>query len=271
MSALLEASGLAFAVRGRPLVEEVSLAIAGGEFVVIVGPNGAGKSTLMRLLSGELRPGAGTVTYAGEPLAAIPAWRLACRRAVLPQASSLAFPFTVGEIARIGLDGVGRGLRAADKAAILHRALAEADMIPLAGRRYQTLSGGEQQRAQFARVLCQIEAGRTLCEAQVLFLDEPIASLDLRHQMGLLEAAASRARRGLAVVAVLHDLNLAAAFADRILVIDRGRWARTGTPAEVLTDETLREVFGVALGVGRLPADGGPFVLPDRGALRGGA
>lgn len=266
MSELITARNLGFRVGRTTLVENVSLGVEAGRLTVIVGPNGAGKSTLVRLLSGELVPSAGHVAYRGEPVAAIPPWRLACLRAVLPQASRLAFPFMAGEVARIGLDGIGRGLRAGDLARILANALACADVTHLADRTYQSLSGGEQQRTQFARVLAQMEAGRSVADAQVLLLDEPIASLDLKHQLALLEAASTLVRRGVAVVAVLHDLNLASAFADEIVVMSEGRIVARGAPAAVLDDALVSEVFGVALRVGMVPEGGRPFILPSRGA-----
>ena len=262
--AVLTATGLGYETGGRALVADVSLAVAPGTIQVVVGPNGAGKSTLLRLLCGELRPSGGRVAYGAEAVAAIPPWRLAGMRAVLPQAARLAFPFAAAEVARIGLDGIGRGLTRRDRAAILDRALAEADVTHLAARPYQTLSGGERARVQFARVLCQLDAGRTLAEHQVLFLDEPTASLDLRHQGALLEAAAARARTGTAIVAILHDLNLAAAFADTLLVLDAGRLAAAGPPATVMRDALIARVFGVDWPVGRVPEAGRPFLLPRR-------
>ncbi|WP_298967346.1 heme ABC transporter ATP-binding protein [uncultured Methylobacterium sp.] len=262
--ALLAAHDLAYAVRGRDLVRDASLAVPAGHLAVVVGPNGAGKSTLLRLLAGELRPAAGSVTYAGEPVARIPGWRLAAMRAVLPQGARLAFPFTVAEIARIGLDGIGRGLDSRARRAIVAEALARADVAHLAGRAYPTLSGGEQARAQLARVLCQLAAGRTVAAHQVLFLDEPTASLDLRHQRAVLEEAVALARRGAAVVAILHDLNLAAAYADALLVMQDGRLVARGAPAAVLRDEVIAGVFGVDWRVGQVPPGGQPFLLPQR-------
>ena len=264
--ALLTARDLTVTVAGRDLVRDVALAVEPGTLQVIVGPNGAGKSTLLRLLCGELRPSRGSVAYAGEPVEAIPPWRLAAMRAVLPQAARLAFPFTAAEVARIGLDGIGRGLGARDRAAILARALERADVAHLADRAYPTLSGGEQARVQFARVLCQMEAGRTVADRQVLFLDEPTASLDLRHQGALLDAASGLAASGVAVVAILHDLNLAAAYADRLLVLDSGRLVAGGPPAEVLRDDLIARVFGVRWPVGRVPEGAQPFILPRRTA-----
>lgn len=261
---LLSASGLGVAIGGRDLVRDVSLSVAPGTLQVIVGPNGAGKSTLLRLLCGELRPSRGNVRYGTELVGDIPLWRLAAMRAVLPQAARLAFPFSVAAVARIGLDGIGRGLTRADRDAILATALAEADVAHLAGRAYQTLSGGEQARAQFARVLCQLAAGRSIADDQVLFLDEPTASLDLRHQCALLDVAVGLAHSGAAVVAILHDLNLASAYADTILVLDDGRLVAAGPPAAVLRDDLIAQVFQVPWRVGQVPEVGQPFLLPLR-------
>ena len=263
MSAYLEALSVGYRVGGIVLAKDVTVSLSGGRVTVIVGPNGAGKSTLVKLLSGEFATATGHVRYGGEDVRSIPPWRLACLRAVLPQASRLTFPFTAGEIVRIGLDGIGRGLSRADRAAMASRALEEADVAHLAGRMYQSLSGGEQQRTQFARILAQLAAGRTIAERQVLILDEPIASLDLKHQLSLLEAARRLAADGVAVLAVLHDLNLAAAFADDLLVMSQGRAVARGAPRDVVTDSMIAEVFGVDLTVGSAPTDM-PFVLPRR-------
>lgn len=260
----LRAADVAFSVAGRDLVRDVSLAIEPGTLQVIVGPNGAGKSTLLRLLCGELRPSRGCVSYGGEPAEAIPPWRLAGMRAVLPQAARLAFPFTVEAVVRIGLDGIGHGLNRAGRDAILARTLRQADVAHLADRAYQTLSGGEQARVQFARVLGQLWAGRTQSPRQVLFLDEPTASLDLRHQGALLDAAAACAREGTAVVAILHDLNLAGAYADTLLVMERGCVVAQGSPAAVMRDDLIARVFGVDWPVGEVPEGGRPFLIPRR-------
>lgn len=265
---LLAASGLGVAAGGRTLVEDVSLTVEPGSLQVIVGPNGAGKSTLLRLLSGEMRPMRGTVTYGGVPVAGIPPWRLAALRAVLPQSARLAFPFSVAEVARIGLDGIGRGLGRHDRAAILADALHRADVGHLSERAYQSLSGGEQARVQFARVLCQLAAGRTIAAGQILFLDEPTASLDLCHQSTILETVDELRRGGTGVVAILHDLNLAAAYADTMLVLSEGRLAACGTPAEILRDDIVARVFGVDWPVNRTPPGGRPFVLPHRPSPR---
>lgn len=263
MSVLLEATGVSYRSGGRALVDAVDLSIAGGSFTIVIGPNGAGKSTLLRILCGELSPTEGEVRLAGQPLRSLPAWRLAHSRAVMPQASDLSFPFTVLEVASLGVEGIGRGLSRSDRQRLALDALAQADVAHLARRNYQTLSGGERQRIHFARVLAQLQAGRTVEMRQVLFLDEPIASLDLKHQLALLHTAKDLARDGLAVVAVLHDLQLAAGTGDDLVLMQEGRLVTRGQPETVLTPTMLAEVFGVNLIPSVLPPS--PWTLSPAG------
>lgn len=237
----------------KALLDRVSLAIPAGESVALVGPNGAGKSTLLRVLSGELAPQAGRVRLAGRALAAYTPHELARRRAVLAQSIHIAFPFRVAEVVRMGA-GDARGPRVEQ---IVAAALAEADLAGFGERVITTLSGGEQQRAHFARVLTQLACGEA--DDALLLLDEPTASLDLRHQLALAASVRRCAARGTAVLAVLHDLNLASLFADRIVALDRGRIAADGRPEDVVTDALLARVFGVTAAVGRVPDR--PFVL----------
>ena len=261
MSPVVEATHIGFRVGSTDLVRDASLSLFAGEVTVIVGPNGAGKSTLMKLMTGEMRTNDGTITYGPSPIAQIPAWRLACQRAVMAQTARLASPYTVYEVVRLGVDGVGR----ATGREALHRmvadALASADVTHLASRAYQTLSGGEQQRVQFARVLGQLEAGRSMADQQVLFLDEPIASLDLCHQFDLLDTARRQAAAGVAVLAVLHDLNLAITYADRLVMMKDGLIVVQGAPAEIVSSDLLREVFQVELPVEKLGTM--PYILPQ--------
>lgn len=266
MSALLEAKGVSYRSGGRMLVAAVDLAIASGTFTIVIGPNGAGKSTLLRILSGELSPTHGEVRLDGEPLRTIPAWRLAHSRTVMPQASDLSFPFTVFEVACLGVEGLGRGLSHRDRQRFVLDALAQADVAHLAQRNYQTLSGGERQRVHFARVLAQLQAGRTVETRQMLFLDEPIASLDLKHQLALLQTAKSLAQAGLAVVAVLHDLQLAADMGNDLVLMNGGRLVTRGSPGTVLTPAMLAEVFGVNLISPILPPS--PWTLSPAGLHR---
>jgi iron complex transport system ATP-binding protein len=189
----------------------------------------------------------------------------------MAQQTRLALPFTVYEVARLGVDGVGRALTRSVREALIGEGLQAAGVLELAARAYQSLSGGEQQRVQFARALCQLQAGASLGESQALFLDEPVANLDLCHQLALLDRARSLASRGVAVLAVLHDLNLAAAYADALVVMDGGRIVARGAPAQVLNDALLGRVFKVDLALGRLPPPGLPFLLPQQARVEGRA
>jgi iron complex transport system ATP-binding protein len=258
MSAILNARALCYAIGADTLIDGVSLSLSAGETVALVGPNGAGKSTLLRLLSGELAPRSGAIELHGRALGEYAPRQLAEHRAVLAQHVNVAFPFTVTEVVRMGA-GDRRG-RAIDH--LVEAALAEVDLGAFRDRIINTLSGGEQQRAHLARVLVQLACGEAEHGPGLLMLDEPTASLDLRHQLDLLNVSRRCAGRGISVLAVLHDLNLAALFARRIVVLDRGRVVCDGTPAETITDDTLRRVFKVSSAVGRVPAADMPFVLP---------
>lgn len=253
MRPLLEAQGVSYSNGGRSIVENIGLAFDCGSFTGVVGPNGAGKSTLLRLLCGELVSTRGEVLFDGRPLCTIPSWLLAHRRAVMPQASDLTLPFTVSEVVALGVEGIGRGLSRVDRKRLVLQALEEVDVIHLGERIYQRLSGGERQRVHFARVLAQLQAGRTLEARQVLFLDEPISSLDLKHQLALLHKVKELARSGLAALAVLHDLQLAAGLCDELILLHEGRLVARGEPDHVLTPVRLQDVFGVSLTPPSLP------------------
>jgi iron complex transport system ATP-binding protein len=261
MSPVVEAKSASFRVGGNDLVRNASLSLFPGEFTVIIGPNGAGKSTLLKMLTGELRAHGGSINYGCAAVAQIPAWRLACQRAVMAQAARLAFPFTVYEVVRLGVDGVGRARDRQSLHQMVAQALASADVTHLAARSYQTLSGGEQQRVQFARVLGQLKAGHSMAGQQVLFLDEPIASLDLCHQFDLLDTARAQADGGVAILAILHDLNLAIAYADRLIVMKDGMIVAQGRPADIFSDTLLKDVFDVTLLIET--RDGMPCILPQ--------
>ncbi|RUW45308.1 ATP-binding cassette domain-containing protein, partial [Mesorhizobium sp. M1A.F.Ca.ET.072.01.1.1] len=176
------------------------------------------------------------------------------------------FPFTVLEVVRLGLIGGRSGVLPGEDARLPERALARVDLDGFAGRFYQELSGGEQQRVQLARVLCQVWAPVLEGRPRYLFLDEPVSSLDVKHQLIIMNIARDFARRGGGVVAILHDLNLTAMYADRIFVLSRGQLAAVGSPQDVLNDELIEKVFDCRLKVGALPAGSVPFVLPQSAA-----
>ncbi len=259
---MIEASGVSVAIGRKAIVLDIDFQARPGEIAAMVGPNGSGKTTFLKALSGELAY-TGRVAVNGRDLAAMTPAQAAGLRAVLPQATTLAFPFTVREIVRLGLAGGRSGVSPAEAERLPERALARVDLEGFAGRFYQELSGGEQQRVQLARVLCQVWAPVVEGKARYLFLDEPVSSLDIRHQLIIMDIARDFARRGGGVVAILHDLNLTAMFADRIYVMQQGRLAASGTPGEVLNDGLIEDVFGCRLRVGAVPAGNTPFVLPQ--------
>lgn len=254
----MQAEGVCFAVGKSALLDRVDLHLMPGEMVAIVGPNGAGKSTLLRLLSADLQPSRGSVTLDGRAITGYTPSHLALRRAMLSQHVSVSFPFTVEEVVRMGRGSQSK----AGAQAMVDAAIDEVDLHDLRHRELPTLSGGEQQRAHLARVLVQLACGEAVHGPGVLLLDEPTSSLDLQHQIALVEIARRRAREGTAVIAVLHDLNLAVRFADRIVVLHHGRVHIEGTPRTTITSAVLRDVFQIDVPVQTGPG-GQPFLLPQ--------
>ena len=258
MTAILEAQAVSMVVGGATLVDGIDLRIAAGEMVAIVGPNGAGKSTLLRMLSGDLRPTRGQIRLKQRDIHLYAPRALAHHRAMLSQHVNVTFPFTVEEIVHMGAGDAGRA--AAQR--LVDAALDEVGLTHFSHRQLPTLSGGEQQRAHFARVLVQLACGERLHGPGLLLLDEPTSSLDMRHQIDLVETARLRARNGTAVIAVLHDLNLAMRFADRIVLLHRGKLAVDGGRTDAITAETIRRIFEVDVTIDYTD-QGVPFLLPQ--------
>jgi iron complex transport system ATP-binding protein len=241
----------------RPVLHDVSLTVRPGEVVAICGPNGAGKSTLLRAALGEM-PVTGSVTLNGLDTARTRPARMARMRAVLPQDTQVAFAFTVAEI-------VAMGQEAGDFAAepgLVAQALQAVGLAAHAGRAFHTLSGGERQRTHLARALAQVWQPAGPTGARWLFLDEPVASLDLGHQLMVLRLARAFANAGGGVVAVMHDLNLSAMFADRMVFLIDGRKVADGSPQDVMTDSLLARAYGCRVLINDVPQDG-PWLLPQ--------
>jgi len=258
VTALLEARAVSIDIGGATLVDHVDLRVEAGETVAIVGPNGAGKSTLLRLISGDLRASSGAVRLKQRDLQGYSSHQLALHRAMLSQHVSVSFPFTVEEIVHMGAGDAG----SAFARPLVDAALHEVGLEEFRHRKLPTLSGGEQQRAHFARVLVQLACGEAVHGPGLLLLDEPTSSLDLRHQIDLVETARRRAADGTAVVAILHDLNLAVRFADRIVVLHRGVKVADDIPERTVTDDLIRTVFEIDVRVQR-HSDGTPLLLPQ--------
>ncbi len=260
---MLSATNITVSYGQNRILHHIDFTAQAGEFTAIVGPNGSGKTTLMRALTGEV-PYTGKVILNGTNIARQKPWELAVQRGVLPQATSLAFPFTVTEVVRLGLNaGLSASLNSGGHSNQISvpQALERVGLGGFAGRYYQELSGGEQQRVQLARVLLQVWEPILNDTPRWLFLDEPVSSLDIGHQLLVMQIARDFADAGGGVIAVMHDLNLTAMFANNIALISQGHLAGQGAPAAILTDDMLSDAYHCNLRVNTSP-DQGTFLLP---------
>lgn len=259
---MLEARNVTVQRRTKVLLANASLTIVPGQLTAIIGPNGAGKSTLLRIMAGEIRPTEGAVLLDGADIRTISVAHLAARRSVVAQSSNLSFPFTVLEVVMLGATVPGFGIRDELAAAAAHKALRAVGLSSFENRMLHELSGGERQRVHIARALCQLStAPRRTSDAAALLLDEPTASLDLKHQGDVLTVIKEQAQSGHAVLLVIHDLNLAAAFADNVVLMADGRIVGRGRPDDVLNEELLSHTFGCRLQL-ETSSDGRRLVLP---------
>ena len=261
MSAL-EACGLRFSYGRAPVLDDVSLGVAAGEMLGVIGPNGSGKSTLLRLLSGVLGPAAGEVQLHGRPLAQYSRRQLGRLIAVVPQDTLIEFPFSVTEVVLMGRSPHlgGFAFEGERDLEIAHAAMRRTGVLELAERSILEISGGERQRVILARALAQ--------EAPIMLLDEPGAFLDIRHEVEIYDLLQDLQRDGKSIVTVLHDLNLAALYCDRVALLRAGRLFRCGTPAEVITYGAMTEVFETEVYVDLNDITGAVNVLPLSRAYR---
>ncbi|PCI86522.1 MAG: heme ABC transporter ATP-binding protein [Hyphomicrobiales bacterium] len=251
---MLEAQNISLILNNKKLIDNVSLKVAHGELLAIIGPNGAGKTCLIKLLSGDLEASEGRVKLFGKALTDYSIKQLAQTRSVMPQSSDLNFPFNASQVVLFGrnphLDKKGESLADLE---IVKSALADTEMLGFSQRNYLTLSGGEKARVNLARVLAQ--------RAPLVFLDEPISHVDPRHQHGILRLAKALANGGASVIVVLHDLNLAAAYADKIAIMHQAKLRAIGTPDEVLSESLLEEVFQIGFKRHDYPELNHPFLM----------
>ena len=255
---VLELRQVSVTLDGSERLQSVSLTLATGEIAAVIGANGAGKTTLLRAVAGELPVNQGSLTLGGKHHHLWPLQERARRLAVLPQASTLNFPFTVAEVVALGRSPHSTGC--AIDADIVDAALAAMDMTHLRQRLYPQLSGGEKQRAQLARVMAQIWRAQD-ANVRLLLLDEPTASLDLGHQQQLMHRVRAFAGEGVAVLMVLHDLNLALRFADRLLALHQGSLLADGPCVDVLSADLLHQLFGANVELFHHPQNGRPLVM----------
>jgi len=265
---MLAATNITYRIGLKPLISDISVSFAPGQLHLIIGPNGAGKSTLIKVLARLLHPQTGQVEYDGVDIHDASEAELAKRRAVLSQAIEVAFPLDVREVVMMGRYPHFGGRPGPHDEKIVDEVMAHFDVTEFSDRNYQTLSGGEMQRVNFARVLAQLwDDGLTKGQRQngdvskghsphvspaatksrYLFLDEPLTFLDIKHQIDFLrKVRAFSDAPDVVTIGVVHDLNLAARFADHLVLLDKGRIVAAGAPVEVLTADRIREVFAVA-------------------------
>jgi iron complex transport system ATP-binding protein len=249
--------------RDNPVLQGVSLEVRKGQFVGIIGPNGCGKTTLLRVVAGVLRPSAGQVLLEGVEMRRIPRRKLARTMACLAQDMGLDLSFTVRDVVQMGrwphLGTIGR--ESQHDREVVERAMESADVLHMADKVITETSGGERRRAFIAMCLAQ--------EPRLFLLDEPTTHLDIGHQLSILDLIRSLNQRdGMTVVAVFHDLNLAAEYCDQLLILNQGREEAFGTPEQVLTPETIQRVYGAGVSVEQNPVSHRPHVVLSAGANR---
>jgi iron complex transport system ATP-binding protein len=263
---MLEARDITFKVGTRELLSGVSAAFESAKLHLIIGPNGAGKSTLIKVLARLLRPTSGEIEYEGQNVATSSEITLARKRAVLSQAIEVAFPLSVREVVMMGRYPHFGGSPGPADHKIVDDLIDFVDVSQFIDRNYQTLSGGERQRVNFARVLSQVwpseHQSSDFPRCRYLFLDEPLTFLDIHHQIDFMKKVREfSAAADTVTIGVVHDLNLAARFADRLYMLDSGRIVAAGTPDEVLTADNIKSTFAVEPRF--IPVDGGVHLIFD--------
>ncbi|WP_207759982.1 heme ABC transporter ATP-binding protein [Bifidobacterium primatium] len=256
---VLELKDVSVEIGERRILSGIDLDVRAGEVLSLVGPNGAGKSTLLNAITGDMPLADGEISLFGLPAASWDATELAMRRSVLLQSVDVTFPFSVDDIVRMGRSPWEGTAEEMDDDMIVDSAMSMTEVTPLADRVYTSLSGGERGRAAFSRVLAQA--------APILLLDEPTAAMDIKHQEMLMRIGRDYAAAGCAVVVIVHALDAAAAWSDRVALLERGRLRAVGTPEEVFTSVMLTDVYQCPIEVMPHP-DGGLVILPKRPAVR---
>jgi iron complex transport system ATP-binding protein len=253
---LIELNSVGLALDGRAILKNVSLQVFPGEVLALVGPNGAGKSSLLSVMSGDVQATTGRALLQGRDVSKYRVDEAARQRSVLMQSNEVSFPFTVAEIVEMGRAPWARTTSLADDNKAIAEALEKADVEHLVERRFNQLSGGERARVSLARVLAQ--------RTPVVLLDEPTAALDLKHQESVMKTVREIAGQGRAVVVVVHDLSVAAGYADRVAMVVEGKIAAVGSPREVITAKRVSEVYGVAVDIETVGSPARPVILPQR-------
>ena len=257
MRPILESHNVRFAYSKKVVLPNINLRVSPGEFLGVIGPNGSGKTTLLKILSGLLHPDAGAVMYRDRNLRSLKRADLAREMAYVPQSHETTFSFTAAEMVLMGryayLDD--RMFEKSEDIRLCTKAMRATDTLHFADRYFHELSGGERQRVMIASALAQ--------SPKILFLDEPTASLDINYQTQILKLLTRLCReQGQTIVAAMHDLNLATLFCERLLMLHEGRIVASGTPAEVLKRERIKEVYGADAHFFKVGSNGRFFIFP---------
>jgi iron complex transport system ATP-binding protein len=255
---MLQANRIHFCIQNRPVVDQISLTLQAGEILAVLGPNGAGKSTLFKILSGEISCKQGHVGYNGLPIGNLNSKKLAEVRAVMPQHSSVNFPFSAHEVVELGLFST----LSKNPSKLVDEVMKATKTLHLKNSNFQHLSGGEKQRIQLARVLVQIWEQKPF--PRYLLLDEPTSSLDIAQQHGVLSILRQLTHRNIGILIILHELNLAAQYADRIALLKNGVITSCGSVDEVLQEKTLHHVFDYPIQILQHPHHGGLIVSSSK-------
>ena len=255
---MLQTHDVCVEINKKKILKNIKFDVPAGKITALIGPNGSGKSTLMRAISGEISY-QGKIFINERDINSMKAWELAAIRAVLPQNSSVAFPFTVAEVIHIGL----RNSKDSSTDHLINDALDCVGLLSLAKREYSQLSGGEQQRVQLARVLAQVWSPLVDGTAKWIFLDEPVSSLDISYQLEVMNIMQNYAYRGGGVLTIMHDLNLTAMYADNVGLLHNGKLLCFGTPSQVMNDKILSEAYSCKIKVNKTPKNDKIFILPQ--------
>ena len=240
---------VSYSINQKEILNDISFELNQGEIISVIGPNGAGKSTLLSILSGDINPTLGSVLYNGENITDIDIQDRAFTRSVMSQSQQIIFDFSVREIIEMGWIERGDSYFSNDFETAIIDVAKECDLMNLMNRQFNVLSGGEQKRVHYARTLLQLWRPSKSKEPRYMFLDEPTASLDLFFEMKLMNSIKNKSKNGYGILVIIHDLNLAANFSDKILFLNNGHVVSFGEPSSVLNEKDLSEVYKIAMQV----------------------
>tara|TARA_B100001113_G_scaffold132848_1_gene108835 strand:- start:1265 stop:2038 length:774 start_codon:yes stop_codon:yes gene_type:complete len=249
----IQASSISWEIDGKKIINNVSLEINHGEVVSIIGPNGAGKSSFLNVLSGDIKPTAGDITFDNVDLKEITIQERSFMRSVMSQSQQIVYDFSVKEIIEMGWLDRGIASYSEDFKYAVMNAAEECSILDILDQKFNTLSGGEQRRVHFARTLIQLWRPSDSKDPRYMFLDEPTANLDIKHEQNLMKLVKEKANEGIGVLLILHDLNLAARYSDKLFIFKEGNLIKSGPPEEVLDKDMLTDVYGLEMNVEKDP------------------